>query len=81
MALDNIATDLAVPARTDYRLSAHERELFVLMADGRTFEDAARALGISGHTAKNEASAVYARLGVSGLVEFYAVAGWLRVPR
>ena len=72
--------DLAPAPTTDYRLSAHDRELLVLLSDGRTYSAAGAALGITRSTVKNEASAIFHRLGTGGLVETFHRLGWL-VPR
>ncbi len=55
-------------------LSAREREVLVLVAEGRTNREIAEALFISPKTASVHVSNILAKLGVSGRVEAAAVA-------
>ncbi|MFO7265754.1 MAG: response regulator transcription factor [Limnochordales bacterium] len=46
------------------QLSAREREVLVLIAQGLTNDEIARALFISPHTVKNHVSRIYQKLGM-----------------
>lgn len=65
---------------TEPRLTIREREILLILADGRTMKDAAASMGISVQTIKNHCSAIYRELGATGLVNAYHRLGWLK-PR
>jgi DNA-binding NarL/FixJ family response regulator len=70
------------PARpaTD-RLTPRQVDVLLVMSDGRTYAQAAHALGIATQTARNEAFEAFQRLEVSGLIAAYRALGWLRPER
>ena len=61
------ATSAAQPATgsTDDRLTSRETELLRAFADGKSYKEAARALGISPHTVGTHVKAIYRKLEVN----------------
>jgi DNA-binding NarL/FixJ family response regulator len=55
---------VAPPQRTDQRLSAQELRLVRLLADGHSYQAAARELGVSVNTVRNYIRSVYEKLHV-----------------
>lgn len=70
-ARDELA-DVSLPARL--RLSAREREVLTLLAEGAPNKVIARRLGISVHTAKFHVAAVVAKLGAANRTEAIGIA-------
>jgi DNA-binding CsgD family transcriptional regulator len=70
-ARDDLA-DMPLPARL--HLSAREREVLALLAEGAPNKVIARRLGISVHTAKFHVAAVVAKLGAANRTEAIGIA-------
>jgi len=64
--------DMPLPAQ--YHLSAREREVLALLAEGAPNKVIARRLGISVHTAKFHVAAVVAKLGAANRTEAIGIA-------
>ncbi|MFB7653943.1 MULTISPECIES: response regulator transcription factor [unclassified Streptomyces] len=62
------------------KLSAREREIARLLADGASNPDMAEALGISAHTVKDHIRGVYAKLGVDNRVQASRVVWQAQMP-
>lgn len=61
-------------------LTARESDVLAALARGFTFDESGAALGISAHTVRSHARAVYDKLGASNKAEAVAIAmrqGWL----
>jgi DNA-binding NarL/FixJ family response regulator len=63
-----------MPLPTQYHLSAREREVLALLAEGAPNKVIARRLGISVHTAKFHVAAVVAKLGAANRTEAIGIA-------
>lgn len=64
-----VAADTKPPEPAFPNLTAREREILVLLAQGHTNEAIARKLYLSGKTVRNQVSAIFAKLGVSTRAE------------
>lgn len=62
---------------TDERLTAREAELLAAFAEGKSYKEAARALGISPHTVGNHVKSIYRKLEVNSRSEAIRAAGSL----
>ncbi|MFI7351538.1 LuxR C-terminal-related transcriptional regulator [Streptomyces sp. NPDC049936] len=62
------------------RLSAREREIARILAEGASNPDMAEALGISAHTVKDHIRGVYAKLGVDNRVQASRIVWQAHVP-
>jgi DNA-binding NarL/FixJ family response regulator len=65
----NAPRDVATAAEVDTPVTAREREVLRLLADGLTNKAIARTLGISEHTAKFHVGALIAKLGAHSRTE------------
>lgn len=66
LAGGHVLTELRlVPERASDGLSAREREIADLIADGLTHKEIARSLGLSPTTIRNQTARIYAKVGVS----------------
>lgn len=71
---------VAAPAPTpssDERLTAREAELLAAFAEGQSYKEAARTLGISPHTVGNHVKSIYRKLEVNSRSEAIRAAGSL----
>jgi DNA-binding NarL/FixJ family response regulator len=71
---------IAAPAPTpssDERLTAREAELLAAFAEGQSYKEAARTLGISPHTVGNHVKSIYRKLEVNSRSEAIRAAGSL----
>lgn len=71
---------VAAPALTpssDERLTAREAELLAAFAEGQSYKEAARTLGISPHTVGNHVKSIYRKLEVNSRSEAIRAAGSL----
>lgn len=69
---------IAAPAPTpssDERLTAREAELLAAFAEGQSYKEAARTLGISPHTVGNHVKSIYRKLEVNSRSEAIRAAG------
>lgn len=69
---------VAAPAPTpssDERLTAREAELLAAFAEGQSYKEAARTLGISPHTVGNHVKSIYRKLEVNSRSEAIRAAG------
>ena len=66
-------SDSAPPFRAADTLSAQERRVLDLVADGRTNGEAAQLLGLSPHTVKNHLAHIFHKLGVANRAEAVAL--------
>ncbi|WP_370439292.1 LuxR C-terminal-related transcriptional regulator [Microvirga sp. TS319] len=73
IALDRIP-DSASPYLRDYALTAREREVLRLLAEGASNKVIARRLGISFHTAKFHVASIAAKLDATGRTDAVAQA-------
>lgn len=72
---DGARADFAdMPLSAQYHLSAREREVLALLAEGAPNKVIARRLGISVHTAKFHVAAVVAKLGAANRTEAIGIA-------
>ncbi|WP_395572789.1 DNA-binding response regulator [Streptomyces sp. BK79] len=62
------------------KLSAREREIARLLAEGASNPDMAEALGISAHTVKDHIRGVYAKLGVDNRVQASRIVWQAQIP-
>lgn len=58
-----------VPAPEAERLTAREKEVLILIANGLSVIEAAASLGISAHTARGYVKEIYRKLGISSRAE------------
>lgn len=66
LAGGHVLTELRlVPQRQSDRLSAREREIADLIAEGHTHKEIARALGLAPATVRNQTARIYDKVGVS----------------
>jgi DNA-binding CsgD family transcriptional regulator len=62
----HVLTELRlVPERSSDSLSAREREIADLIAEGQTHKEIARSLGLAPATVRNQTARIYAKVGVS----------------
>lgn len=62
----HVLTELRLlPERSSDRLTAREREIADLIAEGQTHKEIARALGLAPSTIRNQTARIYAKVGVS----------------
>ncbi|MFN3937045.1 MAG: LuxR C-terminal-related transcriptional regulator [Gemmobacter sp.] len=62
----HVLTELRLlPERSSDRLTAREREIADLIAEGQTHKQIARALGLAPATIRNQTARIYAKVGVS----------------
>lgn len=74
------AQPIAAPAPSppsDERLTAREAELLAAFAEGQSYKEAARTLGISPHTVGNHVKSIYRKLEVNSRSEAIRAAGSL----
>ncbi|WP_310532720.1 response regulator transcription factor [Novosphingobium sp.] len=62
----------------DSRLTPREIELLQAFAAGKSYKEAARALGISPHTVGNHVKSIYRKLEVNSRIEAISAAGMIR---
>lgn len=58
-----------VPSPEEQRLTAREKEVLILIANGLSVIEAAASLGISAHTARGYVKDIYRKLGISSRAE------------
>lgn len=61
-------------------LTRRQRQILVLLANGRTIKSAAVEMGINYQTAKNHLTEAYRALGVSSRWAAFLELGWLTPP-
>ena len=83
--LASFADQAAVPADAEHRaLTKREREVTELLADGATYDEVARGLGVSTNTVRTFIRSIYDKLHVCSKTEAVREAvrlGYLRRPR
>lgn len=62
----------------DSRLTPRESELLQAFSAGKSYKEAARALGISPHTVGNHVKSIYRKLEVNSRIEAISAAGMIR---
>lgn len=67
-----------LPVAEDGRLTPRESELLQAFAAGKSYKEAARALGISPHTVGNHVKSIYRKLEVNSRIEAISAAGMNR---
>lgn len=62
-------------------LTPRQKQLLILLANGRTISRAAVEVGITYQTAKNHLYTAYRVLGVTSRCSAFTKLGWLKPPR
>jgi DNA-binding CsgD family transcriptional regulator len=67
-----VASEPAESGQSDFQLTARERDVLALLAEGRSNKEIARALGISVHTAKFHVGQLLDKLDATGRTDAVA---------
>ena len=62
------------------QVTNREEQILVLLANGRTIDQAALELGIHSQTVKNHLASAYKRLRVKNRAQAYMEMGWMTPP-